>query len=270
MPLSQSQCAQYAKDGYLVLPSLFDETEVACLRAEVARLAQVSDPCVFREGAAGTAKTMFRMHEGDGPTASAAFGAASRLPRVLGMAQQLLGDSEVYIHHTKVNMKGAIDGTVWPWHQDFGSWHLDGIVAPDMLTVMVMLNEATEFNGCLYFVPGSHTRGRVDPVWDESTPYKLWTVPHATVREVLNGATKPVAITGQPGDVVVFDCNIIHASGHNLSALDRWQAYFCFNRTENRPRDVPNARPDYVRSQNWAPMALVSDDSLRGLGQQAL
>ena len=45
------------------------------------------------------------------------------------------GDEELYLHHSKLNMKSAIEGSAWPWHQDFHSWHLDGIKQPDMVTL---------------------------------------------------------------------------------------------------------------------------------------
>jgi ectoine hydroxylase len=61
----------------------------------------------------------------------------------------------------------------------------------------------------------------------------------------------------------IFHCNLMHASGHNLSAQDRWQAYFCYNTIANRPRDVEAPRPDYVRSRNWAPLTAVADDAVR-------
>ena len=63
-----------------------------------------------------------------------------------------------------------------------------------------------------------------------------------------------VAITGKPGLVAFFHCNLLHASGHNLSPDDRAQAYFCYNRVANRPASVENPRPDFVRSTNWVPM----------------
>ena len=71
---------------------------------------------------------------------------------------------------------------------------------------------------------------------------------------------EPVPIIGKPGSLVVFDCNLLHASGHNLSAQDRWQAYFCFHKVANRPVDVENPRPDYVRSRNWTPLETVPDN----------
>lgn len=259
MTLSAEQMAAYGRDGFVLLPGLLDADEVATLRGEVARLARVEDECVFREGEAGTVKTMFRMHEADGPTASAAFRALAHSPRALGAARRVLGDEALYLHHSKVNMKGAVQGSVWPWHQDFGSWHLDGIAAPDMTTLMVMLDASDPFNGCLYFLPGSHKGGRIEPYRDESTAYKLWSVPPAEMRALLDDGPEPVAITGRPGDGALFHCNLLHASGHNLSAGDRWQAYFCYNRVANRPIDVDRPRPDYVRSTNWTPMELTDD-----------
>ena len=139
------------------------------------------------------------MHEADSATSSAPYNSASRLPRVLGAAKQVLRDEELYMHHSKINMKAAIEGTVWPWHQDFGQWYLDGIRHPDLVTFIIMLDEATEIRGCLNFQPGSHRRGIIEPYWDESTAYKLWAVPPDQVRKSLKEGDAPVSITGKPG-----------------------------------------------------------------------
>ena len=73
---------------------------------------------------------MLRMHERDGPTASPEYRAFACQSRTLGVARQLLRDDALYLHHSKVNLKAAIEGSAWPWHQDFGTWHLDGIAGP--------------------------------------------------------------------------------------------------------------------------------------------
>lgn len=262
MLIDDHQLARYARDGFLLFPGLFTADEAALLKREAERVAAIDTDCVFREGSTGQVKTMFRLHETDGPTASAPYRAAARCPRVLGTAQRLLGDDALYLHHCKVNMKAAIEGSAWPWHQDFGSWHLDGIARPDMLTVMVMLDEASEMNGCLYMLPGSHRDGRNDPYFDTSTAYKLWAVKPQDVKSTMQQSAPPVPIIGPPGTVAVFHCNLLHASGHNLSAHNRWQVYFCFNRVCNRPRDVAEPRPDYVRSTNWAPLPMGVDDDV--------
>lgn len=262
MKLTPAQIAQYDRDGYLHFPEFFSTTEVEAMRREVARVAAIETEMVVREGSERSPKAMFRMHEADGPTASPVFHAAVRLPRTLGMAQQLLRDDQLYLHHTKVNIKAAIEGSVWPWHQDYGSWANDGIERPDLLTIMVGLDPATELNGCLYFLPGSHKHGRLDPYFDTSTAYKVWSVTPADMKRMIKEHGEPVAITGKAGSLTVFDCNLMHASGHNLSANDRWQAYFCYNRCANRPKDVEKPRPDWVRSRNWRPLEWGADDAI--------
>jgi ectoine hydroxylase len=262
MRLTAEQIAQYDRDGFLHFPEFFSASEVKALRDEVARVGRIESELVVREGTAKVPKVMFRLHEPDGPTTSPAFHAAVRLPRTLGLAQQLLRDDALYLHHTKVNIKAAIEGSIWPWHQDYGSWANDGIQRPDMLTLMVGLDPAAEINGCLYFLPGSHKRGRLDPYFDTSTAYKVWSVTPADMKAMIAEFGDPVPITGKAGAVTLFDCNLLHASGHNLSATDRWQAYFCYNTVANRPKDVETPRPDYVRSRNWKPLETVADDAI--------
>ena len=151
------------------------------------------------------------------PTFSPPFAALSRLPRTLASARQVLRDDRLYMHHYKLNMKAAIEGTVWQWHQDYMSWQMDGIPTPDMTTMMVMLEDTSEMSGCLYFLPGSHALGRIDPVLDESTVYKLWATPVERIKAVLAASPDPVPITGTAGTAAIFHCNTLHASGHNLS-----------------------------------------------------
>ena len=262
MMLNSDQVSNFDRDGFLIFRSLFSEQEVNILREEANRIANIDAECVIREGQSRAPKLLLRIHEIDGPTGSAIYYAASRLPKVLGASKQVLRDEKLYLHHSKINMKGAIEGSVWPWHQDFGQWHLDGITRPDLVTFMIMLDEATEFGGCLHFQPGSHKAGRIKPYWDETTPYKFLAVPPDKVRQSLQEGDAPVAITGHPGDAVLFHCNLLHASGQNLSATDRWQVYFCFNRVANHPHDVDQPRPEFVRSLNWSVMEVVDKDQI--------
>jgi ectoine hydroxylase len=263
LQLTLTQRDQYAHDGFLILPSLFSPLEVAAMKEELRRIQGIDTDHLVRERSGGVAKTIFRVHEADGPTASPVFHAAARAPRLLRSARQLLGDDALYIHHTKCNLKTAIDGSVWQWHQDYGSWRRDGVPEPEMTTALVMLDEPTEISGCLYFIPGSHRVGSLEPEMDDRTSsYRLWVVPKAELLSIMQRSPEPVPIIGPPGSVVFFHCNILHASGHNLSQHDRWATYYVYNRTANRPGDVPNPRPDYVRSTNWAPLPLGSDDIL--------
>lgn len=259
MKLTQDQLRAYARDGFLILPNLFSPDEVQAMKRDLQRIQDIDTDHLVREKTGGIAKTIYRVHEADGPTASPVFHAAARAPRLLEPAQQLLDDAQLYVYHTKCNLKTAIDGSVWQWHQDYGTWRRDGVPTPGMTTALVMLDEPTEMGGCLYFIPGSHKEGHLEPAFDETTAYKFWVVPKTQLLEIMERSPEPVPIVGPPGTVVFFDANILHASGHNLSRHDRWQIYVVYNPVANRPADVANPRPDYVRSTNFAPLQLGTD-----------
>src|SRR6185295_19614682 len=183
MKLTAQQAEQFQRDGFLVFPELFSQTEIDVLRAETARLSAVQADTVIREHTGGV-RSIFRVHEDDGATRSSAFRSLVHTPRVLQPTMQALG-GDVYVYHTKINTKPAIEGTVWMWHQDYGSWKRDGCPRPDLGTFAVMMTDSVEMNGALYVVPGSHKRGRIEPYYDEHTSYKLWAVPKAQMISIL-------------------------------------------------------------------------------------
>ena len=257
MQLDRQQLEQYERDGYLLFPGLFSKAEIAALRAETARLSAIEAETVIREKTGGV-RSIFRVHEDDGATRSPAFRALVRTPRVLQPTMQVLGGG-VYVYHTKINTKPAIEGTVWMWHQDYGSWKRDGCLRPDMATFAVMMTDSTEMNGALYVVPGSHRSGRIEPYFDDNTSYKFWAVRKEEMIGVLKNSPPPVPIVGPAGTAMLFHCNLLHASGHNLSAEDRWHVYISFNACANAPKFGPDSRPDWVVSRNTAPLPIEDD-----------
>ncbi len=262
MQLSEQQLAEFQENGVLIVPELFTLAEVEVLRGEIERLGLVETDHIARERT-GAVRTIFRVHEDDGPTRSAPFRALSRSSRLLGPATQILGDDNVYIYHSKVNTKAAIEGTVWLWHQDYGYWYWDGMPSARPVTGMVLLDEATERNGCVYIAPGSHKLGRQEPYADEeTTAYKQWTIEREQLVGLLNELPEPIPLVGPPGTAVIFHCNVLHASGHNLSPRDRWQIYVVYNPVANKPEDVENPRPDYVRSVNFEPVRVEDDGAI--------
>jgi ectoine hydroxylase len=257
MHLTPQQLEQFHRDGYLVFPELFSRQETEVLRAETTRLSRVEAETVVREKTGGV-RSIFRVHKDDGATRSPAFRALVHTPRVLQPTIQALGGN-VYVYHTKINTKPAIEGTVWMWHQDYGSWKRDGCPRPDMGTFAVMMTDSTEMNGALYVIPGSHKRGRIDPYYDENTSYKFWAVPKDEIVKVLKSSPPPVPVVGPAGTCMIFHCNLLHASGHNLSAEDRWHIYISFNTCANAPQLGADARPDWVVSRNTKPLRVEAD-----------
>src|SRR5258708_763937 len=216
MRMTDAQVAQYQRDGFIIFPALFSKAEIAALRAETARLSAINADTVIREHSGGV-RSIFRVHEDDGATHSPAFRALVRTPRVLEPTRQALG-GDVYVYHTKINTKPAIEGTVWMWHQDYGSWKRDRCPRSDMGTFAVMMTDSVEMNGALYVATA--------------------------------------------GTCVLFHCNLLHASGHNLSAEDRWHIYISFNACANAPQFGPQSRPDWVVSRNTRPLPVEADDAI--------
>ena len=54
----------------------------------------------------------------------------------------------------------------------------------------------------------------------------------------------------------------LHASGHNLSAEDRWHIYISFNACANAPQFTEKSRPDWVVSRNWNPLKAEDDEGV--------
>ena len=174
---------------------------------------------------------------------------------MLEPAQDLLSEQELYIHHTKCNLKTAIDGSVWAWHQDYGTWKRDGMPEARPTTALVMLDEPTEMNGCLYFIPGSHKEGNLEPEFNDATGYKFYVTPKDKLLEIMARSPAPVAITGKPGTVVFFDCNILHASGHNLSQHNRCCESACCSSVLTCLNASGIASPDVVYLSSSVPNA---------------
>src|ERR1700682_4756667 len=110
MRLTQQQLDAYERDGFIVLHDLFKPEEVAAMKAELARVQQLDTDHLVREKSGdGVAKTIYRVHDAASPTASTVFHDAARSPRLLDAAQDILQDEALYMHHTKCNLKTAID-----------------------------------------------------------------------------------------------------------------------------------------------------------------
>ena len=85
----------------------------------------------------------------------------ARCHRVVDRVEQLLKD-EAYHYHSKMILKDAKKGGAWAWHQDYGYWYQNGLLFPNLCSVMIAVDKATEENGCLQVLKGSHAMGRVN------------------------------------------------------------------------------------------------------------
>ncbi len=256
-PLSQRDLDQYRQNGFVVLPPLFEPSEIAELseqaeklatrRSAVPALEQIEEPDSDR------VRSVFRPHK-DNP----AFAALASDSRLIERARQILG-SDVYLHQFRINYKPAFAGREFSWHSDFETWHVeDGMPRMRALSVVVMLDPNTTDNGPLFVIPESHRHyvrcaGETpENHYATSLRKQEYGVPSPTALAELASRSGIATVTGAPGAVLLFDCNLMHASPSNLSHRPRTNAFLVFNSTENQlvePFGGRQPRPDFLSEQ---------------------
>ena len=262
MKLTDTQVSEYDKDGFLILPDMFEAAELDALGDELRRVATIDGPGVNREDS-GEIRSLYRLHKPQSPTYSSLFEKFVTMPRIAEPASQLLRDDDIYVFQTKCNLKQPIHGGIYNWHQDFGHWQNDGIPTPQLATSLLMVDAANEISGCLYFLPGSHKLGVLQPRLEVLTSsMNIWAIPAQDLIQAMEQMGEPVAIEGKAGTVVLFHPNLLHASGHNLSRYSRWHIFTVFNRISNKQRPVESPRAEWAVDREFTRVELTDDKLL--------
>ena len=225
--LSTDEVARFQSDGYLHKPALFDAEEVALMR----RALDCDEAIRDRRNTMAT-------HDADGSVTTTVmwtdpgddlFGAVARCERVVEGAERLLG-GEVYHYHSKLTLKAPETGGAWNWHQDYGYWYFNGNLFPDMISVFIAIDPATQENGCLQVARGSARMGRLDHgLVDGQLTADPERVAHAIER--LEVVTCELAA----GDALFLHCNTLHGSSKNRSNRSRNVLLCCYNAARNDP-----------------------------------
>ena len=256
MKLTPEQLKQFDDDGYLFFPNYFSPEETEILKSEIPGVFAQRREENVREKTGDVVRTAFAVH-----TYNPVFEALVHHPRFVGPAEQMLKD-QVYIHQFKINGKAAFDGDVWQWHQDYGTWFNDDDM-PDAraMNIAVFLEDVNEFNGPLMFIPRSHKKGRQEAGHDVSTTsYPLWTIDNLTIARLV-AAGGIIAPKGPAGSMMMFHCNLVHASGSNLTPWNRTIVYLSLNSCQNPIRRFQ--RPEYIAHRDFTPIQCLPDDCLR-------
>jgi len=239
------QAITFDRDGFLEVEALFSPAEVAVLLAAVERETRIEAHTFELKDTSGRASRLSLWNDiGDD-----LFGQVSASPRIVNGVRALLRE-DVYHWHSKVMLKEPRQGGAWEWHQDYAYWYHDGAPYPRLLSCMIALDPATQENGCLKVLAGSHLLGRLDHGRQGNQvgadPERI-----AAIEERL-----PVRyIEAKPGSAIFFHCNLLHASEPNLSERPRRAYICCYNAFSNVPvLGKGHGRP--------VPIPLVPDDAL--------
>ncbi len=244
--LADADQARFQEDGYLIVRSLFSAAEIAAF----ARIAAADHELHRRsEGFSDHGGMTTRASRMNTP-GDDIYGMVMRSRRVVSTMERLLG-GEVYHWHSKLMLKEPRTGGAWEWHQDYGYWYArNWCLYPLMAACSISIDRASEANGCLRVLHGSHHLGRIDHGdaggQMSADPER---VEQALVRHRL------VHVETEPGDAVFFHCNLLHSSAPNRSDQPRWSFICCYNASRNDPfRDSYHPR--------YAPLSLVEDEAV--------
>jgi ectoine hydroxylase-related dioxygenase (phytanoyl-CoA dioxygenase family) len=218
----------YENNGYFLRSNLFSKNEIEQFRSKARNDLKEdlnSDKVMIKADKDGY-KTLLKMWY----TADDDFyGFIARDERLVILAKEIIG-GDIYIYSHKMTMKDPGEGGAWEWHQDFGYWHNYGLLAPDMLSIYIALDQSNKENGCLQVLTGSHKLGRLNHVRDN----------HQTIidNEYLIEAEKRYTaeyVEMEEGDALIFHCNLLHRSDANLSDTYRWGYIASYNLVKNKP-----------------------------------
>ncbi|MBK34450.1 MAG: phytanoyl-CoA dioxygenase family protein [Gemmatimonadetes bacterium] len=241
--LDPSAVAHYNERGYVILHQVFAEDEISAMIEAAESGSRVADTTRSRQDGEGRPTRLAIWHD----LGNDVWTAASTSPRIVNNIRILLGEEAAFFHG-KVIFKDAHEGGAWEWHQDYGYWYNQGFAFPRMISAFVVLDPATEANGCLQVLAGSHHLGRLDHgrVGDQ-------TGTEASRVDQVVPLFERVPCEMDPGDVLFFHCNLLHTSEANLSDHPRRSFIICFNALSNpqfATKQTAESRPCPVSADN--------------------
>ena len=236
MKITSEEKKKFEEDGYLIVRNLFSEKEIQALSKKAHNDRKLNQAASSMDDGKGNAvRLSLWNHPGDG-----LYGMFSRSKRLVDRVEDLLG-GEVYHYHSKIVLKDAKIGGAWAWHQDYGYWYQNGLLFPDLISVMIAVDKATKENGCLQVIKGSHKLGRINHVLSGDQAG----ADMERVQEALKIQEK-VYCEMEPGDALFFHSNTLHASDANNSDQSRWTMICAYNKASNNPYKKSH-HPSYTK-----------------------
>jgi ectoine hydroxylase-related dioxygenase (phytanoyl-CoA dioxygenase family) len=213
--LSAQQLQQYQQDGCIVVEGVID----AATRA--AMLRQID---AWVEGAKGltTHDSVYDLEPTHTPqqprvrrvkkphALSPIFWNVLKSEPLLGILMQILGPN-LRLHGSKLNIKAPQYGSPVEWHQD---WAFYPHTNDDLLAVGMMLEDTSEANGAMLYLPGTH-KGQT---YDHHAEGRFCGAMDAKCG--LNFSNAMVA-KGKAGAVSIHHVRAVHGSAQNTSHLPR-------------------------------------------------
>lgn len=213
--LSQDQKQFFDDKGYLVIPQMYSDGEIAEMRD------QFHDLIANTEGRPQAMKYSFMEPDSkygvdpynpnnvqgimDQTLANDYWFNNFTDPRIVNVFVDLFGPN-IDFHNGKVrnNPPGFVNNQ--SWHQD---WPYEKHSIPELAAAIIYLDETDVDAGATSVVAGSHKQGE----WE--------TVKGHTIGDELVSEDRVKTVKAQPGDVLFIHVLVVHTAGHNYTKQSR-------------------------------------------------
>ena len=262
--LTPDQVEFYETEGYLVLPHLLSETDLAPAREAMEhKVSMIADGLLadglitdklehlpFRYRLAGLFANLtdkdFLKYGRSWRDRLPGYYDLMMNPLILDAVESLIGGelfaNPVYNARPKVPKVAA--GAV-PWHQDKSYW--PGANANPVITVWIPLVDSNLENGCLHLMPRTHTR-RVLPFHNEQLTGTGYL---ETDEAQLPPEARVVAMPLEAGGALLFNDRCLHMSSANNSDHVRWSVDLRYQPTDQDP--MPQYGPGFLARSRLHP-----------------
>jgi len=222
----------YWKNGYVVIRNMFTQYEMDIVKQKVQEIeemnALVKKVRILQEnGEHPSFETIFVWNDVDGDDIFAKVGKSYKILDRLSFYY----DDDVYDYHNKIVLKYPnIVG--FRAHQDYAYWKGYGCRFPENHAAFIAIDKATEENGCIKVMQGSHLLGTL--------PHEAWSgrgsdngVEKSILQNLLDIGYDLKPIELNQGDVIFFHGNTIHGSDDNNSSFSRISMVATMNTKRN-------------------------------------
>ncbi len=216
--LTKDQIKAFRRDGYLVLPHCTTDAELAQMRVVYDRL--------FERNAGWHEGDLFDMVSPDDleggltlpqmlwPSRYEPFFRDTLIRRnCQSIARQILGSAAENMNEHAI-LKPALRGAATPWHQD-ESFNTKGSGYLESIALWMPLQDVTEANGCLWYVPGSH----LGPLHPHHSPANDPRIHGLETTAPPPGRAVPICMPA--GAVVIHHSLTLHSAGANTGPEPR-------------------------------------------------
>jgi ectoine hydroxylase-related dioxygenase (phytanoyl-CoA dioxygenase family) len=214
--LTDQEVAQYHRDGFIVVPDVISEEDIAELRKVTEEFVEASRQTLEHTDVfdlePGHSASQPRLRRIKTPHLQhPVYARMVKHPKIVAVLQRLWGPN-IRFDLSKLNLKAAGFGSSLEWHQD---WAFYPHTNEDLAAVGIMIDDFRPDNGSMLVIPGSHTGpiynhhakghfvGGIDPV-DSGIDF-----------------SKSVMCTGKAGSITVHHVRLLHGSSANTSGRPR-------------------------------------------------